>query len=135
MPQEEEGVRKVSGEPRGCAGEPEQNPHRGTESPQRLVLPQIRVGDTCQWLDRCPSVPVYRDSAQSHASGCHFSPPPPFLLFCFLFKNCLKRICESNSPGIKKKPTPNNFQNPTVVNWNPVPFGQFEIKLHHGFPI
>lgn len=39
--QEEEGVRQVSGEPRGRAGEPEQNPHRGTQSPQRLVLPQI----------------------------------------------------------------------------------------------
>lgn len=39
--QEEEGVRQVSGEPRGRAGEPEQNPHRGTQSPKRLVLPQI----------------------------------------------------------------------------------------------
>lgn len=38
---EEKGVRQVSGEPRGRAREPEQNPHRGTESPQRLVLPQI----------------------------------------------------------------------------------------------
>lgn len=43
MPPEEEGVREVSGEPRGRVREPKQNPHRGTESPQRLVLPQIRV--------------------------------------------------------------------------------------------
>lgn len=39
--QEEEGIRQVSGEPRRSAGEPEQDPHRGTQSPQRLVLPQI----------------------------------------------------------------------------------------------
>lgn len=43
MSPEEKRVCQVSGEPRGRAGEPEQNPHRGTESPQRLVLPQIRV--------------------------------------------------------------------------------------------
>lgn len=86
MSQKEEGVRQVSGEPRGRAGEPEQNPHRGTQSPQRLVLPQIRVEtspNACQGLDRCPSVPMYRDSAQSHASGCHFS---LFYSFAFFLK-------------------------------------------------
>lgn len=70
VPSEEERVREVSGEPRGRAGKPEQNPHRGTESPQRLVLPQIRVEYTCRWLDRWSPALVYRDSAQSHASGC-----------------------------------------------------------------
>lgn len=40
MPQEKEGVRQVSGEPRGRAGEPEQDPDRGAESAERPLLPQ-----------------------------------------------------------------------------------------------
>lgn len=81
--QEEERVRQVSREPCGCAGKPEQNPHRGTQSPQRLVLPQIRVEkspNACQVLARCPS--VQRLSTES----CVWM--PLFLFYsCFLFKN------------------------------------------------
>lgn len=76
MPQEEEGVCQVSGEPRGRAGKPEQDPHRGAQSSQRLVLPQIWVETSpvaCQVLHMCLCVPAYRDSAQSHAPGCHSS--------------------------------------------------------------
>lgn len=81
--QEEERVRQVSGEPRGCAGKPEQNPHRGTQSPQRLVLPQIRVEkspNACQVLDWCPSV------QRLSTEPCIWM--PLFLFYsCFLFKN------------------------------------------------
>lgn len=40
MPQEKERVRPVPGEPRGRAGEPEQDPNRGAESTERPLLPQ-----------------------------------------------------------------------------------------------
>lgn len=43
MSQEKERVRQVSGEPRGCAGEPKQDPDRGAESTERPLLPQGRV--------------------------------------------------------------------------------------------
>lgn len=43
MSEEKEGVRPVSGEPRGRAGEPEQDPDRGAESPEGPLLPQGRV--------------------------------------------------------------------------------------------
>lgn len=84
MSQEEEGVRQVSGEPCSRAGEPEQNPHRGTQSPQRLVLPQIRVEkspNAWQGLDRSPCT-------ETQHRAMHLDATPPFLLFCFLFKNC-----------------------------------------------
>lgn len=43
MPQEKERVCQVSGEPRGRAGEPKQDPDRGAESTERPLLPQGRV--------------------------------------------------------------------------------------------
>ena len=84
----------MSGEPCGRAGEPEQNAHRGTQSSQRLVLPQIRVA-----TEGLPPVPMYRDLARSH-------PNPLFYYFCFLFKKKttkkLLRNLLSDSPGIYK---------------------------------
>lgn len=43
MSEEKEGVRPVSGEPRGRVGEPEQDPDRRAESPEGPLLPQGRV--------------------------------------------------------------------------------------------
>lgn len=49
MSQEKERVRQVSGEPRGCAGEPKQDPDRGAESTERPLLPQGRVAAGARW--------------------------------------------------------------------------------------
>lgn len=95
MSQEEEGVCQVSGEPRGRAGESEQNPHRGTQSPQRLVLPQIRVKKTKRKKEKGHRIPGGRGGAQwamppypspctetqhraMHPDAATPPPPPPF---------------------------------------------------------
>lgn len=66
---------------------------------------------------------MYRDSAQSHASGCH----SPFLLFCFLFKNCWQ-TCK-DSPGIGNKRTMSPLQpfwnlSPSPKRWSNVKDGR-----------
>lgn len=42
MPAKEEGVRPLSGKPSRCLRKPEQNSDRGTEIPERTLLPKRR---------------------------------------------------------------------------------------------
>lgn len=46
MSQKEERICQVFGEPRRCAGKPEQDSHRGAQSSQRHLLPQARIALT-----------------------------------------------------------------------------------------
>lgn len=86
--QEEKGVREVFGEPRGRTGEPEQNPHRGAQSPQRLVLPQIRI--------ERPTTHVQRLRSEPHPEAT-----PPFLGFLLSYKkNPPKKLLINLTVGI-----------------------------------
>lgn len=69
MSQEKERVRQVSGEPRGRAGEPKQDPDRGAEITEGPLLPQGRVAAAVGGggLQVAP-VPAQKDSRTKTAS-------------------------------------------------------------------
>lgn len=99
MSQEKEGVRQVSGEPRGRAGEPKQDPDRGAESTEGPLLPQGRVAAPPGARRRRYQ---HRETPEQKKTGfdpvCFSAHPKPEKL-CFLSGGlCLSRLkCPAHS--------------------------------------
>lgn len=86
MSEEKEGVCPVSGEPRGRAGEPEQDPDRGAESPEGPLLPQGRVA---------AAAAGWRGSGSSSSAGRDSRTKPALTAFVFLAQSSEPKTAEA----------------------------------------